>query len=367
MEDSIQKKLKKLQDSFPNNIFRISQNNTILRKFSKKWKGVCKHNRIPYQCVLCNGTSICVHKKRKNICRECDGSQLCEHGTIKGRCVKCGGKSICVHKTRKSRCKLCGGSELCLHKKLKYYCLECGGKAFCEHNIQKYSCVECNGGGTCKHKKRKQYCRECTEEVECEYCNKKFLPNLLSAHLRIHKPCEIKGCPGLGSKRFNYILCYACGCENFGRTPQQRRQDKVFEFIEENFGNDYEIIFDDILPDQKCSKKRPDIQIIVNFRKIIIEIDENQHKATAYTCEAKRMSEIATSGEILPCIFIRFNPDTWKNKNDEKKTVTLETRFNSLKKEINKWLNVDQEQDHFVQVIYLYYDGEKRQIDHIEI
>ena len=41
-----------------------------------------------------------VHKKRREICIECGGSQICEHGKIKDYCKDCGGSQICEHNNK---------------------------------------------------------------------------------------------------------------------------------------------------------------------------------------------------------------------------------------------------------------------------
>lgn len=34
----------------------------------------------------------------------------------------------CEHDKRKSRCEICGGKEICIHKKIKSSCTECNKK-----------------------------------------------------------------------------------------------------------------------------------------------------------------------------------------------------------------------------------------------
>ena len=93
------------------------------------------------------------------------------------------------------------------------------------------------------------------------------------------------------------------------------------------------------------------------FRKLIVECDENSHKAEAYNCEQRRMSELATSGDILPTVFIRFNPDVYRDPSGQKRKITMEKRLEVLKEEIDVWRNIGKKQDHFAEVVYLYYDN----------
>jgi hypothetical protein len=62
-----------------------------------------------------------------------------------------------------------------------------------------------------------------------------------------------------------------------------------------------------------CSKKRPDFLIDLFTHCIIIEVDENQH--FDYPCENERMMSIFQDLGNRPIIFIRFNPDKYKDKN----------------------------------------------------
>jgi hypothetical protein len=150
-------------------------------------------------------------------------------------------------------------------------------------------------------------------------------------------------------------MCYACGCTTFNRSPAQKREDKVFEFIAQNYSS-YEIRYDNQLPNQDCSKARPDVLFLLSHRKLIVECDENSHKAGAYSCEAKRMSDLAAAGDIIPTVFIRFNPDLYRDSDSVKRVITIPQRLEKLKKEIDYWLDVETTQDHFITAVYMYYD-----------
>jgi hypothetical protein len=60
-----------------------------------------------------------------------------------------------------------------------------------------------------------------------------------------------------------------------------------------------------------CSQKRPDVRIECFTHSVIIECDENQHKA--YSCENKRLMTLFQDLGNRPLIIIRFNPDKYKN------------------------------------------------------
>ena len=83
-------------------------------------------------CIECSKRGIksrennkCEHKKRKNECKECGGSQICEHKKIRSQCKECEGGSICIHQRRRSQCKECEGGSICEHKRIRSHCFKC--------------------------------------------------------------------------------------------------------------------------------------------------------------------------------------------------------------------------------------------------
>ena len=72
----------------------------------------------------------CEHGKRKNLCKQCNGSALCKHQRQKLHCKECRPitcKAYCEHNKQRSRCQLCGGSGICKHGREKYRCKDCRG------------------------------------------------------------------------------------------------------------------------------------------------------------------------------------------------------------------------------------------------
>jgi hypothetical protein len=67
-----------------------------------------------------------------------------------------------------------------------------------------------------------------------------------------------------------------------------------------------------------CSKRRPDLYIDLSTHIIVIENDENQHKEYEEICENKRMMEIFKDFADRPIVFIRFNCDSYLDKNGKK-------------------------------------------------
>lgn len=124
------------------------------------------------------------------------------------------------------------------------------------------------------------------------------------------------------------------------------------------------MVFDKIV-DGGCSRRRPDIRIECYTHTIIIECDENQH--IGYSCERKRVMELMQDLGFRPIVIIRFNPDSYVDKDDKRvkgcfsTTTTAENAMNrkewnrrieTLKIEIDKSLNVPEKEVTEVKLFY---------------
>ena len=68
----------------------------------------CEHGIPRNRCVPCNGSSICVHKKFKYVCRQCKelgvrgaGSAFCKHNHTKQFCSRCRNEKLGIAKPPK--------------------------------------------------------------------------------------------------------------------------------------------------------------------------------------------------------------------------------------------------------------------------
>jgi hypothetical protein len=61
-----------------------------------------------------------------------------------------------------------------------------------------------------------------------------------------------------------------------------------------------------------CSKRRPDAVIELFTHVVIVECDETQHRG--YSCENKRTMELFQDFGDRPIVFIRFNPDSYRDE-----------------------------------------------------
>ena len=123
-----------------------------------------------------------------------------------------------------------------------------------------------------------------------------------------------------------------------------------------------------------CSKRRPDMLLDLGFQVIIVEVDENQHNNYENICENKRTMEISQDLNHRPIIFIRFNPDNYKDTSGKtvtscwkmnQKTGLLQVskskakewleRMDRLIREIEYWIGNKSEK--VIKVINLFYDN----------
>jgi hypothetical protein len=131
------------------------------------------------------------------------------------------------------------------------------------------------------------------------------------------------------------------------KTREHLLQQELIEYIEEaNVDFEEDPVFDKVV-DNGCSKRRPDIRIERLTHTIIIECDENQHKSTS--CENKRMMELFQDLGSRNIVFLRFNPDSYKENGVRKQgcfdkegklvRVEWEARINLLKEKVSHHLS----------------------------
>jgi len=98
-----------------------------------------------------------------------------------------------------------------------------------------------------------------------------------------------------------------------------------------------------------CGKERPDFMWDAITHKVILEVDEDQHKNRPCECEQTRMVNL--TGSIgMPCVWIRFNPDAYKGQGK----VTDAIRKDILIRIIKQYISAAPE---FSRVIHLFFDG----------
>lgn len=108
------------------------------------------------------------------------------------------------------------------------------------------------------------------------------------------------------------------------------------------------------------SKRRIDLRKLIISTLLGVEVDEHQHKGYNKQDELNRYDNLFLdfSGRY---IFIRYNPDKYKDDKGVVRNPSFKTRMKVLIKEIEKQIKKieDEENKELVEIIYLYYDGYK--------
>ena len=188
------------------------------------------------------------------------------------------------------------------------------------------------------------------------------------------KKCKTPLCETQANTLYeNY--CFRCYIHIYPDRKTRRnyktKEQTVVDFVKTNF-SELTIITDKINPNG-CSKKRPDLLIDLGYQLIILEIDENQHKNSDYSCDNKRTMEISQDNDHRPIIFIRFNPDSYVSNGikvqscwkllktglltvDKIKQIEWNNRLLCLKEQIDFWIDPSNILDKTIHTIYLFYD-----------
>jgi hypothetical protein len=150
-------------------------------------------------------------------------------------------------------------------------------------------------------------------------------------------------------------ICGDCGNIGVIKRTALQKQHHVKEQLELYFKIES---YDRMVDGGICSRRRPDIIIDSPYRKIVVEIDEYQHKRSkdySPDCEYRRMWDI-TQALGMPTTFIRFNPDAYRTEMRH-----IDTRIQERIDTLISWIRTLSErlpmQDTFLSVLYLYYDG----------
>jgi hypothetical protein len=334
----------------------------------------------PQYCIKCKSSDMInvIHK-------------LCHCGStrpifnLKGLtpryCVKC--KTEEMINLVSKMCK-CGKAHAKYNKPgfLAEYCSDCkteemigiyNKKCFCGKSIPSFN-VE---------GKDAEYCSLCKTNdminVVSKLCNcGKSLPSFNYQDLtpRYCASCKIDGMVDSKNKRCKANLClgtkantkykgYCANCyqhlfPNDPLTIQMRCKTKeiaVRDYINSNF---IDFKHDSVLWTGNCDcthRRRIDHRQLIGNTLLCVETDENQHKSYNNKDEEIRYDDLYMihGGKF---IFIRFNPDKYKNKKGETINTLLFKRLTILGEEIKKQIDRinNDENKELVEIIKLYYD-----------
>ena len=194
------------------------------------------------------------------------------------------------------------------------------------------------------------------------YCGKCKLQGMVS----LSKQC----CPGAAGTCTMYWnstyrgYCTHCFVNTFPNDPlcfmiqRKSKENMVRDYINATFSG---FSHDETLYTGHCDctvRRRVDHRRIICGTMLAIETDESQHKAYNKMDEQTRHDDLymAYSGKW---VYIRFNPDSYKDTHGVKCNPPLESRFASLGDEIRRQIariNAEENKE-LVERIYMYYDG----------
>ena len=272
------------------------------------------------------GTRFCsVHKLEGMICKS---NKKCEQR-------KCNLKAnynykgelkpkFCSKHKRNGMCSLY--KEKCAYTgcdKQPSYNLEGKGRLFClEHKLDGMINV------------RKKLCPKCATWIDFQYANKKYDD-----------------------------YCARCFQQFFPKDPRtfqirrKTKEIKVRDYINSNFEG---FIHDRVLYTHGCdcpSRRRIDHRILINNTMLAIETDEHQHRSYDPKNEEIRHDDVYMhySGKW---IWIRFNPDSYKDKNGVGQKLDIEDRLPVLKEMIEKQMERIKkgENNELMEIYKLFYD-----------
>jgi hypothetical protein len=229
------------------------------------------------------------------------------------------------------------------------YCSNCKFEGMI--NVHSKKCLNCPLQSSFNYKNE-------TEPLYCSHCKQEGMINIKQ------KACKAENCMTIGNKNYKGY-CANCFQHLFPTDPltfQIRSKTKeiaVRDFINsrfEGFQHDKPLWYNETVCD--CtSKRRIDHRKLINDTLLCIETDENQHKSYSKEDEIARYNDLfmAFGGKF---IFIRFNPDKYKDKNGKSCNPMLVNRLPVLEAEINKQIKRIENSEHteLLEVIELYYD-----------
>jgi hypothetical protein len=203
------------------------------------------------------------------------------------------------------------------------------------------------------------------------YCSKHKLDGMVDVK---NKRCKSDWCNVFVTKK-NDGYCLYCFINLFPDKPVSRnyktKEYAVVELVKNTFP-ELKWIADKRISGG-CSKRRPDLLLDIGNQILIVEIDENQHTDYDCSCENKRIMELSQDVGHRPIVFIRFNPDDYKNDGKNitscwcqnkngicvvKKSKMKEwtQRLTTLADQIKYWVNPKNTTNKTIEVIQLFYD-----------
>jgi hypothetical protein len=196
----------------------------------------------------------------------------------------------------------------------------------------------------------------------CKDCKKNEMINIISKKCKANEH-EIP-CPTIGNPYYDYYCthCFAHLFPDHLKTANIRKKSKELKVVNyissryEGFLHDKPLYVD--LNGGCCpSRRRIDLRKLVGNTLFCIEIDEHQHRGYCQLDEENRYNDLFVdfSGKY---IFIRYNPDKFKDDKGKRRNPKFETRMEALETEIEKnTLRIDREENkELLEIHHLFFD-----------
>ena len=235
-------------------------------------------------------------------------------------------------------------------------------------NLQPLFCSNCKAKDMIKVTfTKKCFCKKSLptfnfKGLTAEYCNSCKSEDMIDVK---HKRCKADNCPIRGNRTYK-DYCTNCFQNLFPLDPltfqisSKTKEIAVRDFINSKFkGFHHDIPLWYNGKECDCTvKRRIDHRKLIGNTLLCIETDENQHKSYSKEDEIARYNDLymAHSGKF---IFIRFNPDKYKDETGKSCNPMISKRLFSLQNEINKQIlriNNEENED-LVEIVYMYYDA----------
>ena len=179
-----------------------------------------------------------------------------------------------------------------------------------------------------------------------------------------HKKCKGQAglCTTFGNKKYKGY-CTFCFQHLFPDDPMtfqircKTKELAVREFIDTHFEG---FIHDKQLQTNHCDctiRRRPDHRKLIGYTMLCVETDENCHKAYNKMDEETRYADLSLA-HAGKWVYIRFNPDKYKDAKGKSVNPTIATRLRALKLELEKQIvRVENDENtEMVERVYMYYD-----------
>src|SRR3972149_10779603 len=198
----------------------------------------------------------------------------------------------------------------------------------------------------------------------CASCKKEGIMDIKNKQCKANEQ-DIQ-CPQRCNEKYDGYCthCFANLFPSDPRTQQIRKKSKELQIVSYISSENKDFLHDkplyvDLNGGCCSSRRRIDLRILINNTLLCIEIDEKQHRGYDKEDERNRYDNLYMdfSGKY---IFIRYNPDPYKDKKGKKRNPHFETRMGRLKEEIEKQMErIEKGKNReLLEIIHIYYDEE---------